>query len=227
MGLVGCGGDKSGGPIGAPGDIVGRSPDVTLAARTAQILITAPTANARGVVDLSAHNARLAVLAVGDPKAADLLVVAGHGYVKGAADASYSALGGPLPRVLLGADPWADIDLVRGTVHILSNGGGEVQGASTIGYTITVDPQQAIDTTPAARRDALRAVLAGRTALFTMDIWVDSQIRLRRIEVPADFSFKTTTPPTRVDGATIATDVDFVTFGVPAPAVTAPLAANS
>ena len=62
--------------------------------------------------------------------------------------------------------------------------------------------------------------------MFQMEVWIDSQLRLRRIEVPADFGFKSVTPPTRVDGATIATDIDFVTFGVPVPRVTPPTTPN-
>lgn len=222
LGFAGCGGDKSGGPVGAPEDIVGRAPDTTLATGTAEIYVTSPTAEARGAVDLRSRDGRLAVTAQGHPKPADLVVVGGTGYIKAVADTVYSPLAGALPAVLEGGDPWADIDLVRGTVHILSNGGGEVEGASTIGYTLTVDPQQAIETTPPARQDALRAVLQGRTAMFKMDVWIDSQFRLRRIEVPTDFSFKSVTPPTRVDGATIASDVDFVTFGVPVAPTTPP-----
>jgi len=222
LGLVGCGGDKSGGPVGAPEVVVGRAPDATLAAGTAEIIITAPTANARGAIDLASRNGRLAVLAPGYPKPVDLLIVDDRGYVKAPAESSYTPLAGSVPPVLPSGDPWADVDLVRGTVHILSDGGGEVDGASTIGYTINIDPQQAIETTPPSRQAALRALLGGRTAMFQMTVWIDSQLRLRRIEVAADFSFRSVTPPTRVDGATIATDVDFVTFGVTAPAATLP-----
>jgi hypothetical protein len=222
LGLVSCGGDKTGGPLGAPEVVVGRAPDVTLAAGTAEIIITAPTANARGTIDLGTRNGRLAVLAPGYPKAVDLLVVDDRGYLKAPSESSYTPLSGSVPQVLPNGDPWAEIDLVRGTVHILSDGGGEVDGASTIGYTLTVDPQQAVETTPAPRQAALRAMLGARTAMFQMQVWIDSQLRLRRIEVAADFGFNSVTPPTRVDGATIATDVDFVTFGVPAPVATLP-----
>ncbi|MDQ6946265.1 MAG: hypothetical protein M3256_08305 [Actinomycetota bacterium] len=226
VGLVGCGGDKTGGPIGPPGDIVARAPDATYGARTAEVLITATTANARGVVDLARRDGRLAVLAPGHPKAADLVITGGAGYVKGASDPAYVPLGGSVPPVLRGGDPWADIDLVRGTVHVRSDGGAEVDGASTLGYTLTVDPQQAIDTTPSLRQDAVRAALAGRSMMFTMAVWIDSRFRLRRIEVPSDFSFKSTTPPTRVDGRTIATDVDFVAFIAQASPVTRPPGLN-
>jgi hypothetical protein len=222
LGLSSCGGDKSGGPVGAPEDIVGRAPDTTLAAGTAQIYITSPTAEAKGVIDLRSRDGRLSLSARGHPVPADVLISGGHGYVKAAADSGYAPLAAAVPQVLQGGDPWADIDLIRGTVHILSNAGGEVEGVSTIGYTLTVDPQQAIETTPSARQDAVRAVLSGRTAMFQMEVWIDSQFRLRRIEVPTDFSFKSVTPPTRVDGATIASDVDFVTFGVPVGPITPP-----
>lgn len=222
LGLVACGGDKSGGPVGAPEVVVGKAPDVTRAAGTASVIITSPTANAHGSISLTAREGRLDVLSPGHPKAVALVIVADRGYVKDPADSSFTALAGSLPEVFPSGDPWADIDLVRGTVHILSNGGGEVDGASTIGYTLTVDPQQAIETTPTDRQDALRSLLGGRKALFQMDVWIDSQLRLRRIEVPAAFGFKSVTPPTRVDGATIATDVDFVSFGVAVPVVTRP-----
>ena len=217
-GLAGCGGDKSGGPLGAPETVVGKAPDTTLAQGTAKVYITAPTANASGVVDLRGHDGHLTVSASGLSQPADVIISAGAGRVRTPPGGSYTPLSGPLPPVLQGGDPWSDIDLVRGTVHILSNGGGEVEGVSTIGYTLTVDPQQAIETTPADRQGALTATLQGRTAMFQMEVWIDSQFRLRRIEVPYDFHFKTVTPPTRVDGATIATDVDFVTFGVAVPA---------
>jgi hypothetical protein len=220
--FVTCGGDKTGGPSGAPEVVVGRAPDMTMAAGTAQVIITSPTANAHGAIELGTRDGKLAVLAPGYPKAVDLLVVEDRGYLKASSATSYTPLAGSMPQVLPSGDPWADIDLVRGSVHILSDGGGEVDGASTIGYTLTVDPQQAIETTPAPRQAALRALLGGRSTMFKMTVWIDSQLRLRRIEVPADFSFPTVTPPTRVDGATIGTDVDFVTFGVPAPAVTLP-----
>lgn len=226
-GVSACGGDKSGGPLGTPEAIVTKAPDTTLAAGTAQILITAPQAAATGVVDLATRSGTLSVTAAGQAKAAALVISAGAGYVKSSTDPAYVPLGGPLPQVLQGGDPWADIDLVRGTVHILSDGGGEVDGASTIGYTLTVDPQQAIETTPPARQAELRSVLAGRSALFMMDVWIDSQFRIRRIEVPYRFDFKGTTPPTRIDGLNVATDVDLVTFGVPSAPVTSPPTVNS
>jgi hypothetical protein len=224
MGFAGCGGaQNSGGPLGTPESIVTRAPDTTMAAGTAKIFITSPTADATGDIDLNARDGRLDLACCGQAKpSAEVVIVGGAGYVKSGTDRSYAALGKAVPDVLAGGDPWADIDLVRGTVHILSDGGGEVQGVSTIGYTLTIDPQQAIETTPPQRQAALRSLLAGRSALFQITVWIDTEYRLRRLEVPTSFSFPKVTPPTRVDGAYIASDVDFVTFGVSMPPVTTP-----
>lgn len=217
--ITGCGGDRSGGPLGSPDSVVARAPDTTLAEQTAKVFVTAPSANATGVVDLRAGNGRFDVSATGYAKPTDLEVAGGVGRIRIPPATAWTPLPAAIPSVLQGGDPWADIDLVRGTVHILSNGGAEVEGVSTISYTLTVDPQQAVETTPPARQGALKASLGGRTEPFQMGVWIDSHFRLRRVEVPYSFDFKSTTPPTRVDGATIATDVDFVTFGVAVPAV--------
>jgi hypothetical protein len=223
LGLAACGDSATAGPIGAPDVVVTRAPDVTLAAGTAQVAIQSPSAGATGNIDLKTHDGRLLLSAPGYPKGVDLVVFGGVGYYKTPAESTYTKLPGTLPTILPDADPWADIDLVRGTVHILSDGGAEIAGVSTIGYTLTIDPQQAIETTPVARQAAVTALLGGRTKLFMIEVWIDNLYRIRSIEVAADFTdFSGETPPTRIDGETIASDVDFVSFGVSVPPVTAP-----
>jgi hypothetical protein len=219
---AGCGGDRSGGPLGRPEDIIAKAPDSTLAARTARVVINAPTAAAQGVVDLSARSGQLRVTDVTMGTPADLVIAGGRGYAKRASDHSWTALTGPLPAALSGGDPFANLDLVRGTVHILSDGGAEVDGASTLRYTLTIDPQQAISTTPPDRQAALRAVLQTRTALFQMDVWIDSRLMIRRVEVATDL--RPRTPSTRPDRLPIATDVDYVSFGVPVGPIQVPAA---
>ncbi len=221
--LAGCGGDHSGGPVGAPEDIVTRAPDVTLSAGTAQIRIDAPAANAAGVVDLSTRSGHLSVDESQPGKPADLLLSGDQGYLRRPADAGYVPIGAALPAALAGGDPFADLDLIRGAVHILSDGGEETNGASTIRYTLTIDPGQAVSTTPAARQSALRAALEGRTADFSIDVWIDSKLDVRRVQVPADL--KALTPVTRAAwDATlpVATDVSYLSFGVPVPPVVPP-----
>lgn len=215
-----CGGDRSGGPIGPPQDIVTQAPDRTLAARTAAITINAPAATAQGVVDLVARTGRLRVTDVTFGQPADVITVAGRSYAKRASDPGWSVIAATLPEALSGGDPFANLDLVRGTVHILSDGGAEVDGASTIRYTLTIDPQQAVTATPPARQAALRAALQGRTALFMMDVWIDSKFLIRRVEVATDL--RPTTPSTRDDRLPIATDVDYVNFGVAVGSIQAP-----
>jgi hypothetical protein len=222
---AGCGGDRSGGPSGHPEDVVGQAPDVTLAAGTARIRINAPAATAQGVVDLGARTGRLTFADLALGQAAQLVIAQAGSYAKVASQPTWTPLAGTLPQALQGGDPFADIDLVRGTVHILSDGGGEVDGASTIRYTLTVDPQQAVETTPPARQAELRQALQGRTAMFMMDVWIDSKLFIRRVEVSTDL--RAITPPTRDDRMPIATDVDYLAFGVPVGVVTPPAASPS
>jgi hypothetical protein len=217
-----CGGDNTGGPLGSPEDIVTRAPDVTLAAQTASIRINAPAADAQGVIDFRSRSGHLTVLEPGNTKPANLLIADGDGYIKRQNDAGFIDIGGDaaVPAAIRGGDPFANLDLIRGTVHILSDGGSEVDGASTIRYTLTIDPGQALSTTPPARQASLRTVLQGRTADFSIDVFIDSKLLVRRIEVPTDL--RPLTPATRDDRMPIATDVDYLSFGVPVAPVQPP-----
>jgi hypothetical protein len=82
-----------------------------------------------------------------------------------------------------------------------------------------------VSTTPPARQAELRAVLENRTALFPIDVWIDSTLHIRRVQVPTDLI--PTTPATRVDRLPIATDVDYVAFGVPVGPTPAPSPARA
>jgi hypothetical protein len=219
---AGCGGDRSGGPLGSPQDVVTRAPDITLAAQTASVRINAPAADAEGVIDFRSRSGHLSVLEPGDPKRATLLIADGDGYIKRPTDAGYIDIGGDaaVPAAIRGGDPFANLDLIRGTVHILSDGGSEVDGHSTIRYTLTIDPAQALTTTPVARQASLRTVLQGRTADFNIDVFIESKLLVRRIEVATDL--RPLTPATRDDRMPIATDVDYLEFGVPATPVQPP-----
>jgi hypothetical protein len=211
---AGCGTASTAGPLGSPASIVTRAPDITLGAGTASIRINSPAADAQGVVDFATRSGRLTVLEPGLNKPADLLIANGEGFIKRATDSGYIAIGGgaAVPGAIAGGDPFANLDLIRGTVHILSDGGAEVDGASTIYYTLTIDPAQAIATTPPARQASLRTILEGRTADFSIDVYIDSKFFVRRVEVPTDL--KPLTPATRDDRMPIATDVDYLAFGV-------------
>jgi hypothetical protein len=221
-GLAACGSAGSAGPIGAPQDVVTQAPNVTLAQATAQVKINSPGAAAHGVVDFRSRSGRLTVSATESSKPADLLITDSVGYIKRVSDPGYLNLGTTVPAALSGGDPFAGLDLIRGTVHILSDGGGEVDGLSTIRYTLTIDPGQALSTTPRERQPSLRQLLVGRTATFPIDVWIDSKLLVRRVEVPTDL--RPMTPVTRVDRMPVATDVDYMAFGVPIAPVQRPVA---
>jgi hypothetical protein len=215
-----CGGDHTGGPAGAPEDVVTHARDVTLSAQTARIRIDAPAANAEGVVNLTTRSGQLTVSDPDLSKPSNLLISGGAGYIRRPTDPGYIDIGAVVPAALSGGDPFVDLDLIGGTVHILSDGGEEADGASTIRYTLTIAPDQALSETPPARQAALRQVLGGRTANFDIDVWIDSKLLVRRVEVPADL--KPLTPATRVDRLPVATDVNYLSFGVPVPPVQPP-----
>jgi hypothetical protein len=162
----------------------------------------------------------LTISATESGKPADLVISGAAGYLKRATDPGYVSIGTVVPGALSGGDPFAGLDLIRGTVHILSNGGAEVDGVSTIGYGLTIDPGQALSATPPERQAGLRQLLGGRTATFPITVWIDSKLLIRRVEVPTDL--RPTTPVTRVDRMPIATDVDYLAFGVAVATVSVP-----
>lgn len=238
---AGCGNSATAGPVGSPQAIVASAPDITLGQRSAQVIIDSPHASATGTIAFGSHDARLTVRINGNPDTS-VVIAGGTGYARTSPTGRYQTLPGPLPLealvnpalsptqdgsedVLPSSDPWADIDLLRGAVHILSDGGGEIEGVSTISYTVTIDPAKAVAATPGARQAALKALLAGRTTPFMIMVAIDSDFRIRQVEVGAKLTapdFNGESPPTRVDGETIGSDVDFVRFGVAMPAVTVP-----
>jgi hypothetical protein len=215
--------------------IVTKAPDASLSAVSAQIEVDGPNAETIGVVDLGSGNSDYTVtIAPGYENFAQIGQMSGQWRTVGGAvyfqpapnpDAKKGAPSPPWERLRTGAppglantvmkygDPIAAIDLLRGTQHILSDGGAEVRGVSTARYTLQIDPTQAIEATPPARQPALKALLGGRTDFFNVDVWIDGQDRVRRVQVPIDLTDKT--PATRPDFMPIADTVDFITFGAP------------
>lgn len=216
VGLASCGGDRSGGPKGEPAAVVGSAPDKTLDARTARVTIDGETVTATGVVDLAATTAKLQFR----PGPA-LIVASGSTFVMTAQDRWRMIAGvNQLPASLEGANPLLAIDLLRGVVSIDPYGGAEVRGASTIRYTVKIDPAQAIAEAPADRADSLRQSLAGTGAgQIKAEVYIDTAGRIRRVQLPAQL--KSGPPVTRVDGEMRGSTIDYDDFGV-AVDVTAP-----
>lgn len=154
--LAACGSDRTGGPTGAPTDVVRGAPERTLAAAAVSVEASAPDAQSA------------ARLAPGAPHAD--LEARGPG-----AAAGYPEL----------ADPLGLVDLVRGAVDVVSYGGQPIRGVSTFRYEVVVNVERALAVAPPARQPATRA-MAERvgSSSFYADVWVDNDGRLRRIQVP-------------------------------------------
>jgi hypothetical protein len=170
---VACGGDRSGGPTGAPEDVVRGAPAVTLRQARARVTVETPEASSVGEVTFPEGGR---------------LTLTGAGY-RGAVAAGSppDVLPAALRRVEL-TDPATVLDLVRGAVDITPYGGAEVRGAGTIRYSFDVDLDVAAnDASTPARRAAIQQIRAslGRPTFYA-DVWVDSAGRVRRVQVPMD-----------------------------------------
>lgn len=181
-GVTACGADRTGGPRGAPQQVIDAAPDRTLAAGHARFDASAPGAVRTGEIDFGA------------PPAPD--AAAGDGAVDG-------------PPEL--AHPRAVVDLVRGALAAESYGGAAVRGASTFRYEAVVNVERAVAETPAARRPAMEefARRLGSPA-FYVDVWVDDAGRLRRIQIPMERT--TERPAARSREMPAYVTVDFFDF---------------
>jgi hypothetical protein len=59
--LAACGADRTGGPRGDPTAVVGKAPDLTVAARTARVVVATPNAKADGTIDFGTAQATMRV----------------------------------------------------------------------------------------------------------------------------------------------------------------------
>lgn len=84
-------------------------------------------------------------------------------------------------------DPRSVVDLVRGAIAAESYGGAAVRGVSTFRYEAVVNVERAVAETPPDRRAAMAdfARLVGSPA-FYVDVWIDDDGRLRRVQVPRE-----------------------------------------
>lgn len=151
------GGDA--GPTGLPTDVIHRTPDVTMAGKTATVIGAAPGFEATGTVD----------------------------FVTGADDLKVKESGRYGDPISFGVvEPAAALDLIRGATNIEAYGGSEVQGIGTKRYQIDIDLEKAIAATPPARHAdliGLRGKIGPNDTIWA-DVFVDRQGRVRRILYP-------------------------------------------
>jgi len=200
--------------------VVAAAPDATVTAGPAQVTITRYGLHAEGVVDLARSAARLTVTDSAAPGATPIEVLAVGERVwsrpVGArpwiqADPEASGLLS-LPGGLRSGDPRVAVDLVRGASRVTVFGGLQVQATSTVRYDVYSDPLAASRVAGPAAASRL-AVLAGQVSHpVRVDVYVDVDRRIRRLEVPEDLL--SATPVTRSDSNRISATIDFVKFGI-------------
>jgi hypothetical protein len=162
--LLGACGGGSGVSRGTPEAAVRAAPDRTFGASSAQVEAAAPDASSAGTVRFAGPAPELQPTGPG----------AGTNY----------------PEL---RDPLAMVDLVRGALEVVSYGGTAVRDASTFRYETVIDVEAAVRATPEARKASVRAT-ADRlgSPAFYADVWVDTDGRIRRVQVPVE---KTTKRP--------------------------------
>ena len=240
----GCGGDRTGGPRGAPQSVVGAAPARTRAAGSARVDIGVGERLAgTGVLRFQGGTLRArlrlapvrAAAAAGTP--VDVVVDGASGWVRASAPEASPWIAGSFPTLAgaatarLGADraveqllrrPGAGLEVaaLAGATHVETYGGAEVRGASTIRYHLILDLQRAADAVatsggaPAVAAELRDAAVAG-AARFPADVWIDGRGRVRRLQLPADPTATSTT--VSADNVPIGVlTIDLFDFGVPA-----------
>lgn len=211
---LGCGRTT---PGGSPTEVIGAAPDATVAAGPAQVTIERFNLRAEGVVDLARGAARLTVTTPRDPPV-EVLAVDDRVWTRPpgstqwvAADPAAAGLLS-LPGGLRSADPRAAVDLVRGTSRVTVFGGLQVQSTSTVRYDTFSDPLAASQKAGPVTAPRLAELARQVSHTIRVDVYVDAERRIRRLEVPEDLL--SATPVTRPDLNRVSATIDFVRFGV-------------
>jgi hypothetical protein len=81
------------------------------------------------------------------------------------------------------SDPKSSLDALRSVKGEVKRVGSEkVRGTHTTRYRVTIDPEQAVESAPEERRDAVRSsVTALGSVTIPADVWVDGKGRLRKM----------------------------------------------
>lgn len=214
---AGCGRTS---PGGSPEDVVAAAPDATVAAGPAQVTIDRLNLRAVGVVDLARGAARLTVTDATAPggAAVEVLAVGARAWSRPVGGATWTSSDPEaagllsLPGGLRSGDPRSAVDLVRGASRIDVFGGLEVQSISTVRYDVFSDPVAASQAAAPAARPRLAMLAAEVAHPIRIDVYVDMDRRIRRLEVPEDLL--SATPVTRSDTRRVSATIDFLAFGV-------------
>jgi hypothetical protein len=198
--LTGCGSQRTNGPKGDPAAVVAGAVDKTLSAGVAQLSVNGPDGLlADGTVDLAHRSGRLFVRVPGQPP------------VEVAPGPPPPTLPPPARKIEF-TDPPGLLALLRGATRVVPYGGVQVRSVGTIRYDVVIDLDLAASraATPAERTSLEQARADLGRATFYANVFVDTEGRLRRIEIPADR--KEPRPTDRASFLPRVITVDFVSF---------------
>ena len=215
--LSSCGG-SSNTPRGNPGDIVRSATDRTIAAGVANIVVSAGDGLLEAKVDLESGRGtgRVRSVDVGGAEGRQVTIDYAAAYIAGAPSIVGEAEAASISPLLLTApgaqpgNPLVALDLLRGAVNVVSYGGVSVRGTATFRYELDIDPKRAISRAPPDRRESLQATSSRLAKRIPADVWIDSNGRVRRLQLGVDLRAHTTS--TDQKGVPLVTVIDFVGF---------------
>ena len=121
-------------------------------------------------------------------------------------------------------DPTSGLRLLRGADSVVNVGTEQVRGVTTTHYRLVVSLDKAIANAPADQRDALTKLATLYTIhTFPVDVWLDGQGRVRRLQQIVDTSTLRLPPAATAGGASranpfvgpITTTYEVYDFGTP------------
>jgi len=199
---------------------VAAAPQATLAAGPAQVTVERFGLRAEGVVDLAREAARLTVTDATARGAApvEVLAVGDRAWTRPVGSPTWTEADPDaagllsLPGGLRSGDPRAAVALVGGVNRVVVFGGLQVQATSTVRYDAYSDPVAAARAAGPTTAPRLLTLAAQVSHSIRVDVYVDGDRRIRRLEVPEDL--RSATPVTRPDLNRVSATIDFVRFGV-------------
>jgi hypothetical protein len=211
--LSSCGRDRTGGPAGDPATIVARAPAASLAADEVRLVAQARDAVLDATVRLRLGTGVGTLQVPTSAGREELRLDYSFGYSDAGPVAS-SKRDAPPELVGPGAqpgNPLVALDLLRGATQIRTIGGEGIRGASTLHYSLVVSPERAVLATPSEHQAFLRSGLERSHAVaIPADVWIDSQFRVRRLQLGNDLGARTTTTDAR--GIPFVTTLDLFDY---------------
>lgn len=103
---------------------------------------------------------------------------------------------------LTDANPGGTLDSLRGAGDVSRLGTETLRGVETTHYKATIDPQKALEKTPADLRDKVQKGLDALGGSIPAEVWIDGDGQTRKIAMNLD-----------TDSGTVSTNIEYYDFG--------------